>query len=363
MKRQGVSASLSAHYFSAAVQDARFADAVFDCVQRDRRLPYIRKDAKGRLAFNLAHGRCRERMFEALFFLGRYELLNADAPKHRSATCVVLFARDHGEQLFPAGGGGAEEQQQQEGGGGDTGSSSGGSGGDCVLKFMRNREQWERELSARGGALEPESYARAIAASGGVVLLPELHEHSLAPAADAPKHPQMGEIDAVGHHAEGCDECGVRPLGKGGYRCTEGCYSDFCSGCVAQGRWALAGGLRRQQLAAQRFSPQHVIPVLRQHEAGKGEAVKAHGDGLRDFPFVLVLPKGEEDLEGAHFWPCGRGLRQNPLRRFSTAITQRCPIGCVAVLRVTRVMSAGAQCGMYLRPPVSRLQGLSRTRA
>ena len=33
-------------------------------------------------------------MERALFLLGRYELLNPDNPKHRSATCVVLFARD-----------------------------------------------------------------------------------------------------------------------------------------------------------------------------------------------------------------------------------------------------------------------------
>lgn len=97
---QSVSAALSAHYFPAIVQRDAFADFVFESVQKDRQLPFARKDAKGRLAYSLAHGRCRERMNEALFFLGRYEMLNAETPKHRSATCVVLFARDHGEQLF-----------------------------------------------------------------------------------------------------------------------------------------------------------------------------------------------------------------------------------------------------------------------
>jgi hypothetical protein len=237
-------------------------------------------------------------MFEALFFLGRYELLNADTPKHRSATCVVLFARDHGEQLFPASSSsgssaGAINGQQEE-----DDSSGGGAGNECVLKFMRNRKQWERELSARGGALEPESF---VGAAAGVLTAPSLHEdHPLAPAADAHRHPNMKAIRAVGHHAEKCGGCYTQPLGKGGYRCIEGCRrgGDYCSACVAKARWELSEALRQQQLAQQRFSPAHVMPVLRQHELG-GEAARALGEGLRAFPFVLVLPKGEEDLEGA----------------------------------------------------------------
>lgn len=303
------------------MQDDRFADFVIECVERNRRLPYIRKDAKGRLAASLAHGRCRERMFEALFFLGRYELLNADAPKHRSATCVVLFARDHGEQLFPSGGGGSGGTEGRN-------EAEGSSGSDCVLKFMRNREQWVRELSARGGALEPESYgSSAVAASGGVLMQPDLHDkckHPIAPATDAHKHPRMAAIDPRGHHVGQCCSCRAK-LGMGGYRCTEGCQGryfeggDYCKTCVARVRKRLADGLRKQQLALQLFSPSNVMPVLRQHELSK-EVAKALGVGLRDFPFVLVLPRGEEDLEGedlrARFYlslPTPIGLNSTPL--------------------------------------------------
>lgn len=92
---------------ASVVEDDACAEVVFEAVTRDRTLPYRSVDAKGRPAINIATGECRRRILEALFLLGRYELLDE---KHRSATCVVLFARDHGGGQAPRGnkgGGGA----------------------------------------------------------------------------------------------------------------------------------------------------------------------------------------------------------------------------------------------------------------
>ena len=70
----------------AMVENDMYADLVFGIVQRDRSLASASVDPQGRPALHLATGRCKERLLEALFLLGRYELLNASNPKHRSAT-------------------------------------------------------------------------------------------------------------------------------------------------------------------------------------------------------------------------------------------------------------------------------------
>ena len=57
---------------------------------------------------------------------GRYELLTRNESKHKSATCVVHFAVDHGEN----------PPVQR------------------VLKFMGKREQWRRAADWRTEALE-----------------------------------------------------------------------------------------------------------------------------------------------------------------------------------------------------------------
>lgn len=185
-----------------------FADLVFGIVKRDRKLPFRARDDKGRPAINIASGECRRRMLEAIFVLGRYELLGE---KHRSATCAVVFASDH---AAGAGGGGAA-----------AGVAEGSGPRPCVLKLMRHRSQWDRELAARGGCLEE-------AEGGG---------SSAAAAATAAAPPRR-----------------------------------------------------------LRFLPQHVMPVLRRHDLSGEAESEALEDGLRDFPFVLVLPRGEEDLHGTN---------------------------------------------------------------
>lgn len=140
----------------------------------------------------------------ATLLLGRYELLNEDTPKHRSATSIVLFAID---RLA------AESQCPPE----------------CVLKLMRNRDQWDRELKARGGALEP-----------------------------------------------GPNETRQR----------------------------------------QRFSPEHVMPVLRAHELSAEDASVLRED-MRGHTHALVLPRGEEDLECA---PRRRPRARGPLLAASASL-------------------------------------------
>ena len=152
------------------VEKDAFADLVYDSVRRDPKAPNTSCDDKGRPALALATGRCKQRMLEAMYLLGRYELVGTQ-PKHRSATCVVHFARDHG-------------------GGGD-----GADPAEVVLKFMRNREQWARETAVRGGALEgrePPAGAAASPLGGGGVgaaavrlseefVLPVRRQHELSP--------------------------------------------------------------------------------------------------------------------------------------------------------------------------------------
>lgn len=135
-----LAALVSAHHggLHAAVECDGLADLVHSIVQKDPSVAYTAKDLKGRPAINLAAGRCRARMLEALFFLGRYELLNRDNPKHRSASCVVLFARDFG--------GGGDSAEPAAANGGKKRGRIGGAGGagaevgtELALKLMKNR--------------------------------------------------------------------------------------------------------------------------------------------------------------------------------------------------------------------------------
>ena len=150
------------------VEDDSFADLVYHFVRCDPKAPHTSHDDKGRPALALATGLCRQRMMDAMYLLGRYGLVGTQ-PKHRSATCVVHFAHDHG------GGGGADSAE-------------------VVLKFMRNREQWARETSVRGGTLEgselPADAAASSLGGGGVAgaarlseefVLPVRRQHELSP--------------------------------------------------------------------------------------------------------------------------------------------------------------------------------------
>lgn len=75
------------------VEKDDFADLVFDMVKRDRNVPHTSMDVHGRPAISIAIGKCKQRMLQALFMLGRYEVLDKT---HHTATCVVVLARDHG---------------------------------------------------------------------------------------------------------------------------------------------------------------------------------------------------------------------------------------------------------------------------
>ena len=95
------------HAFAGLPQHA---DLMHRLVAADRRLAYMR-DQHGRTPLGTACRECRASMEKALFLLGRYELLNAENAKHRSATCVVLFAHDaHAAQ--PGDDGKAPESQE-----------------------------------------------------------------------------------------------------------------------------------------------------------------------------------------------------------------------------------------------------------
>lgn len=80
----------------AALQP-NLAPVLFDLVEENKRRATA-KDADGRTPLGVACGPCRRAIERALFFLGRYELQNPETPKHKSATCVILFAVDHGEE-------------------------------------------------------------------------------------------------------------------------------------------------------------------------------------------------------------------------------------------------------------------------
>lgn len=154
------------HY--AATRDS-LSDFVFEVVSQNPGLAYQSADREGRPAINVATGLCLKLMRDAIFILGRYELTSADAPKHRSATCVVHFARDYGAST--SGGAPAAAGQPQE----------------VVLKFMRNHDQWQREIRTRGGTVESGMEETPEASSGerGLLLfssdhvLPVLRAHVL----------------------------------------------------------------------------------------------------------------------------------------------------------------------------------------
>lgn len=209
------------------VECDEYASVVYSAVKSRRRASSLSVDSSGRPAVHISTGLCRRRLLEALYLLGRYELLNAETPKHRSATCVVVFARDHG-----SGGDG-------DGAGSDAASDAavaGASAADCVLKLMRNREQWERELAARGGTLEDGS------------CLPAQQKQLLEPVSESAPQPPEGvsgsSSDAAGW-AGGSAANDVLAAGAGENAPT-------------------TGGPARKQ----RFLPEHVMPVLRRRAPG-----------------------------------------------------------------------------------------------
>lgn len=90
-----------------------------------------RQDSSGRRAVDLAVPRARTAIISKLFFLGRYEI-EKGVPVHQSETSVVVFARDHKEEAVVA------------------------------LKLCRDRDHFERELSARSTVQLDDKYAVAV---------------------------------------------------------------------------------------------------------------------------------------------------------------------------------------------------------
>ena len=88
-------------------------------------------DDKGRCCKHIAQPRIKAAMLSRLYLHRRYEL-KAGPALHKSATSLVIQAMDHGNQLTNI------DNEHTE-----------NSGTKVVLKFMRNRDQFLREVDAR----------------------------------------------------------------------------------------------------------------------------------------------------------------------------------------------------------------------
>jgi serine/threonine protein kinase len=87
------------------------------------------EDELGRKAVNIASGECQRVMRESTYLFKRYEVLTLQNPHHKSATCIIHIAIDHGAE-------GGEKQ--------------------VALKFMSHRDQFDKEVSIREAAgLDP----------------------------------------------------------------------------------------------------------------------------------------------------------------------------------------------------------------
>ena len=95
-------------------------------------------DPHGRKALDLATPACKAVLASKLYLGGVYEL-DTTQLVHQSATCKVLLALDHSA-------GEREEKELKEG---EANAST--APRKVALKFMRDKEQWRRELEARSG--------------------------------------------------------------------------------------------------------------------------------------------------------------------------------------------------------------------
>jgi serine/threonine protein kinase len=78
------------------------------------------EDHAGRPALNIASPACQRHIRESLYFYKRYEIPSLENAQHRSVTCVLYIAIDHGDNKQKV-----------------------------ALKFMSSKEQFEREKDAR----------------------------------------------------------------------------------------------------------------------------------------------------------------------------------------------------------------------
>ena len=161
-----------------------FAELVRELVDADRGLASHKDDAE-RTPLQVATTECKAAIQEILFLLGRYDLASPNDPKHRSATCVVRpppqaacsaaacvrLTPNCAAQVHFAMDTNAQPTKP------------------CVLKFMRNQEQWQRELDVRGGAVEAGGAQRFEPAH----VMPVLRSHTLTAVQAAAAFPG-GEV-------------------------------------------------------------------------------------------------------------------------------------------------------------------------
>lgn len=188
---------------------------------------------------------------------GRYELLSPSEPKHRSATCVVHFAKD--VRLQPP--------------------------ADVVLKFMRNEDQFLREVRTRGGTLEPPAdggdgqsadTARVDGAGGSSSDLVSAAGPAGQPAPPAAAEPSGASSSAAAAEARKQQQ-GPAAAGGGGR----------ASALPATPQTRVSALLSSK---GQRLSPDFVLPVLRTHAVREGDPARVgqtfEGCG---YAFVLVM--------------------------------------------------------------------------
>ena len=153
-----------------------------------------------------------------------------------------------------------------------------------VLKFMRNREQWSREVAVRGGGVADGTPAEAAATAVGAAAADAAADEALAAAA-APK-------------------------------------------AAAAGAGAAAEAVR----TALRLNEEHVLPVLRQHELLAEEMTEKRAfAGAEEYPYVLVMERGDEDLSGACPTRCCHRMngQNNAKRRASYLVPSSYLVGPV----------------------------------
>jgi hypothetical protein len=109
--------------WTEAVQHERFAEVVEDILSKFPNLSLelaTARDAEGRQAMHIASPRCRSIILQNLYFFRRYEITTTDNPHYESDTCIVHLAVDHDD----------DERH-------------------VALKFMRNRDEYKREIDIR----------------------------------------------------------------------------------------------------------------------------------------------------------------------------------------------------------------------
>jgi serine/threonine protein kinase len=114
---------IHAYFWIRLVQSDNHEDAVRMILKQyhdiARELAYV-KDDKGRQAINIGSHLCVVAIKESIYFLGRYEITNVTSPHHKSLTSVIYIAADFLDE-----------------------------GNEVALKFMRNEDQYKRELESR----------------------------------------------------------------------------------------------------------------------------------------------------------------------------------------------------------------------